>query len=226
MKESPTMILLLKSRLALGALGAGGAALALVLSLGHVSAQSAPTATATPKGATATANRQSALDGFLANVAGKLNVSVDQLKSAISGAEKDGVNARVSSGQLTQAQADKLIQRIDQGGPALLPRILAARRAVPAIAEHVVAVVATQTGLTPQQVRDQVRGGKSLAQIGQEHGKTVPQLEAAITADFKTRLDQAVAKGTITADQESNLLSRATSGLDKVLNHQPKPKAP
>jgi len=224
----------MKSKLALGAAGAVGAgAVALVLTLGHAAAQTAPTpvatATATPKGATASAtakaDRQNLLNGFLADLAGKLNVSVDQLKSAISGAEKDTINARVAGGQLTQDQADKLIDRIDKNGP-VLPGLLARRgQAIRSIGEHVVSVVAAQTGLTPQQVREQVRGGKSLAQIGQEHGKSVAQLEVAITADFKQRLDQAVAGGKLTADQEKNLLDRATNGLDRLLNHQPKPKA-
>jgi len=37
--------------------------------------------------------------------------------------------------------------------------------------------------------------------------------------------DRAVAGGKLTADQEKTLLDRATNGLDKLLNHQPKPKA-
>src|SRR5436190_17428145 len=81
---------LLKSNVALGAAGAVGAgAVALALTLGHAAAQTAPTpaatATATPKGATANAtakaDRQNLLNGFLADLAGKLNVSVAQLKS-------------------------------------------------------------------------------------------------------------------------------------------------
>lgn len=125
------MFSLTKSRVAAGAVGIAGAGLALVLTLGHAGAQTPPAASATPTAKAspspaAKSQRVKPTDTFLADLAGKLNVSVDQLKSAITGAEKDTVNAEVTNGKLTQDQANKIIARIDKGGPATLPRILAA----------------------------------------------------------------------------------------------------
>jgi len=52
---------------------------------------------------------------FLNDVAKRLHVTPAQLTSALEGSELDQLNAAVASGKLTQAQADALKQRIQQG---------------------------------------------------------------------------------------------------------------
>ena len=52
---------------------------------------------------------------FLNDVAKRLHVTPAQLTSALEGAEMDQLNAAVASGKLTQAQANALKQRIQQG---------------------------------------------------------------------------------------------------------------
>jgi hypothetical protein len=88
------------------------------------------------------------------------------------------------------------------------------------VGEHVLGVVAAQTGLTAKQVAAQLRAGRSLNQIAQDKGVSEDQLKAAITADVKQRLDADVAAGTVRADQEEKLLAAATKDLDKLLRHQ------
>ena len=237
-----------KTKLVGGVLGlAAAGAVSLGVAHHQVAAQTttatpspsvAAKATATPNAAASGAKgaKGEAAQGFLSRLAAQLHVSTDQLKSAIVAAEKEAVQARVASGALTQAQADKLLAEIDKGGPAVLPRLLAAHhdrkgaggargagaRGGREIGEHVLAVVAKQTGLTPKQVMEELRGGRSLAQIGQEKGISQAQLAAAITADVKQRLDAEVAAGKITADQERKLLGEATKHLDTLLTRQPK----
>src|SRR3954470_5561142 len=57
---------------------------------------------------------------FLDDLAGRLNVTPDQLNAAIKGAAGDQVDAAVKAGRLSQAQADQLKQRIQQGNGAPL----------------------------------------------------------------------------------------------------------
>jgi len=73
-------------------------------------------------------------------------------------------------------------------------------------------------GLTDVQLLNELRGGQSLAQVAKEKGKTAAGLEHAMTADFKARLDKAIAAGRITKAQEQTILNRFQSRLDRRVN--------
>jgi hypothetical protein len=83
------------------------------------------------------------------------------------------------------------------------------------------AAAAKYLGLTKAQLVNQLRSGKSLAQIAKAQGKTTSGLEQAMTAEVKTRLDKAVANKRITAAQEQKLLKALTAGIDAAVNNAP-----
>ena len=60
-----------------------------------------------------------ARQAFLNDVAKRLHVSPQELSSALNGALRDQIQAAVQNGQLTQAQANALEQRLKQKGTAL-----------------------------------------------------------------------------------------------------------
>jgi hypothetical protein len=78
-------------------------------------------------------------------------------------------------------------------------------------------------GLTAPQLLHQLKSGKSLAQVATARGKSVSGLKAAITAQIRSRLDQAVARGVIIPAREQQILSDLSSRLDDLINrvHQP-----
>jgi polyhydroxyalkanoate synthesis regulator phasin len=75
------------------------------------------------------------------------------------------------------------------------------------------AAIADYLGLTQDELRAQLESGKTLAQIASAQGKPVSGLE-----DAKTHLDQAVADGKLTSDQEQTMLAELKSHLDDVVN--------
>jgi hypothetical protein len=237
-----------------GAAGAAGAAavagvLAFHLLAPPTAAAQGVTPTATPApGAAATATaraaaRQASVDQFLDDVAKRLNTTRDNLRTAVAGAEKDSIQQRVQSGQLTQDQANRLTQRIDQSGP-FWPGAGFARGAGGAGAgarrpgpfrqpgqpgqpgqrgggpDSVLNTVAATTGYTVQEVRDQLRQGKSLVDVGASKGKSEDDLKTAIQTSIRQRLDAQVKAGTITQDQSNRLYDRATAGLDRLLTRK------
>ena len=179
---------------------------------------------------------------YLEDVAKRLNVTPAQLNSALNGAALDQLNAAVKAGKLTQAQANALKQRIQQGAPGGGPFIgplglggiggpggpggpshgpfgFGLGRAVffgpnaPAVA------VAKYLGLTEAQLLKQLQSGKSLADIAKAQGKTTSGLEQAITAAAKTRLDKAVANKRLTAAQEQKILSALSARMNDLVNN-------
>ena len=206
----------------IGGTAAGAAALAAALAFQPAAAQ-----TATPTPAT-TQQTPAPAESFLNRVAGKLGVTPERLRTAIVDAAKDAINARVASGALTREQADRLILRLEQRGPGLLERLgdwrrraeAKARRQALAPMRAVVEVVASTSGQTADQVREQLRAGKSLAEIGAAAGKTQAQLRDAVLAAARQRADQAVADGTLTRQQADRLLERLSSSVDRILTHK------
>ena len=97
------MELTLKRRIAGGAAG-----LALVAGAGGA----AFAASSGSSGAGAGSGR----DALLNDVAGRLNVSPEKLKAAISGAVSDRLDADVAAGRLTRAEADRLKKEADEHG--------------------------------------------------------------------------------------------------------------
>lgn len=177
---------------------------------------------------------------FLNDVAKRLHVTPQQLSQALNGATLDQLQAAVKAGRLTQAQADKLAQRLKRSGAApaipfgfgfgfgLGPRFIhppgpgfrsgpggfggrfGAPLELPAAASYL--------GLTNAQLFQQLASGKSLAQIATSKGKTASGLEQAMTNAIKTRLDRLVANKMITAAQEKTILSRISARLATVIN--------
>ena len=153
---------------------------------------------------------------FINDVANRLHVSPDQLQAALKAAMLDRIDQAVKDGRLTQAQANAIEQRIEQGK---LPLRFGARRAGHALRRVELRAAEQDLGLTRADLIAQLRGGKSLAQVAQAQGKTTAGLEAAMTAALKARLDKAVSAGRITQAQEQTLLSHFQKRLDRRVNH-------
>ena len=158
---------------------------------------------------------------FIDDVAHRLNVSPARLKSALKSALIDRINAAVKEGRLTQARANAIEQRINQGEVPLSfgqhhgfghGGLFLGHRHGP------LSAAATYLGVTEPQLMQQLANGKSLAQVAQSKGKTTAGLEQAMTAAFTARLDKAVSAGRINKQQEQTILGRFHSRLGSVVN--------
>jgi hypothetical protein len=179
------------------------------------------------------------------DAAGTLGVDPSKLSSALKKALENQVDAQVTAGKLTQAQADAIKKRIEDGtqpifgggGPGVGhgfggpggksgPRGHGGpgfRRGGPGGFGGFglmagIQDVTTYLGLTPQALTTQLRSGKTLAEIATAQGKTVDGLKAAITTAVTTRLDAAVTAGKLTKDQETKALAALTAKLDDFVN--------
>ena len=180
---------------------------------------------------------------FLNDVAKRLGVTPQQLTAALDGATQDQLQAAVKSGRLTQAQADALAQGLKQNGaaPALPfgfgfgphfarpavpggpagPRGFGGRFIIPPFGGFGdMPAAASYLGLTETQLFQQLKSGKSLAQIATAKGKTASGLEQAMTKAMKTRLDRLVANRMLTSTQEQKILSRVSAIVSTIVNQK------
>ena len=87
-----------------------------------------------------------------------------------------------------------------------------------AIRRGILRVAADYLGLTPRELVQQLRSGKSLAEIATAQGKSVDGLKTAILDAVQARLDKGVASNRITSAQEQTFLDRVKTRLDTLVN--------
>jgi polyhydroxyalkanoate synthesis regulator phasin len=137
------------------------------------------------------------------DAATQLGVSPGALSSALKTALKHRVDAAVAAGRLTKEQGDALKARIDAGS---VPFLYGGFHHGPLGHFLELDAAASYLGLTETQLRDQLGGGKTLAQIAKDRNKSVGGLVDAMTAEAKTQVDDAVAAGRLTRAQADQVL--------------------
>jgi hypothetical protein len=157
----------------------------------------------------------------LAQIASAQGKSVAGLEDVIVSDAKTHLDEAVTNGKLTAAQEQTMLAELKSHVDDMVnatggPRGPGMRIGIgPAFGD----AAATYLGLTQDELRTQLEGGKTLAQVATAEGKSVAGLKAAILAGAKQDLDQAVAAGKLTAAQEQEMLSRLQEHVDDIVNN-------
>jgi AraC-like DNA-binding protein len=187
---------------------------------------------------------------FLNDVAKRLNVSPEELKSAFRGALADRLAADVKAGRITQAEADRIKKEAAEhggfpfppppgppgpgarfgppgpGGPGGPPPFGPPPHGPHGPVGAGLDAAAKYLGLTDLQLRRRLMSGKSLAQVAAEQKKPVDGLKSAIEAGLKKKLDQAVAGKGLTQAEEDRILTDLHGRLDDIVNRKPGDRPP
>jgi len=168
---------------------------------------------------------------FLDKLAAALNIDRPALDGAITSAGNSTVDEALAQGTLTQAQADALKARIQAGDAGALwgghggrgghghgPRVEGLREAT-------FNAAAQTLGITADELRSQLAGGQTIAQLAAANNTTEEAVTNAALAAAKTQLDQAVAAGTLTqaqADAKYAELQQSGAGILRFGGHGPR----
>lgn len=158
---------------------------------------------------------------FLERVAAKLGIDAGTLRNAVKTTADEDIDARVQSGELTQAQADQLRQQVESApddafvGPGFgrHGRGMGTGMGVDDQA------LAGFLGMTADQLRTELQAsGATLASVAEAHGKSRDALKSFLTDQFKARLDQEVADGRHTQAEADARLAQFTANLDQFID--------
>jgi uncharacterized protein YidB (DUF937 family) len=165
---------------------------------------------------------------YITQLATNLGTDVATLKSAISKTNTDALNKAVAAGTITQAQADKISAALQggnsfffgAGGPKTPGNPSGPGRGTPFFSgiADVEGSVGTFLGITPAQLKTELQGGKSLADVATAHGKTRDDLKAFLTTQATAQIDKAVSAGTLTQTQADQITSALSSHLDQIID--------
>jgi predicted XRE-type DNA-binding protein len=161
--------------------------------------------------------------------------TVEAVKTAAKTTITERVAQMVSNGRLSQTQADELLNNLDTsldtaingglpegftnrrggrgGNNNRVTMLLDARTSAVLIRE-----TATLTGLTQRDILQEVRNGKTLAQIATEKNVEASAIVTAAVADITTQVNQWVTSGRLTQAQADEYLAGLEAKLTEQMN--------
>jgi hypothetical protein len=202
---------------------AGGALLFLLLATavgGTIVMAQGPTPSPTSPGSgptTTPSGPRTLADLYWQVLAQKLGLTVDKLQQTVTDARKEAITQGVKQGLLTQAQADRLLQQLQNSGPGTVFDNFGRGRGANSLANVYASIrsagddaAAKALGMSTSDLTTALRGGKTLLDLAGEKNVDVSKLRTAIADAEKAALDQAVKDGKITQAQADSLKTNLT----------------
>ena len=167
----------------------------------------------------------------LDDAAKRLDVTPDKLRDALVAAQDAQLDEAVKAGKLTREQADEIKAMRKKsgsvfGGPLGGPRFRGGPHLFGGRELHggpglrgprggMISDLAKALGLSTEKLFEQLRSGKSIADVAKAQGKPLDDVRASVKAATKARLDKAVSNEDLTQKQADRMLER----LDAMLKN-------
>ncbi len=159
---------------------------------------------------------------FLARVAEKLGVETSVLQEAVRAAGLDALDEAVAAGKVGEERAAKIRERIENGegfGLGALRKFREHRQErIEKVRGAIVESAASAIGVTADELRAQLKAGRSIADVAAAESVSIDDVKAAMTADASARATEAVAAGKIDQARADALLAKFAERLDDVVN--------
>jgi len=210
------MVLLVVAGLALA-----GAAIGIVAAQDN--GTSTPDATEDAAPADIPADRQAAVDGYLAKLAENLGVAVDDLTGALKQTALDIVDEKVADGTLTEEQGADIRARIESGEGYLFGPFGRGFHHGVGVGIGIGAKLddlAEFLGVDIADIHDGLQNGQTLAEIAEANGKSADELSAFLLSNLEEKLNDAVANNRITQERADEILANAPDKIDELINHE------
>ena len=161
---------------------------------------------------------QARCETFQQRFAQNLGITAQKLQDTRKQTALQLIDERLATGTITAEQAQQAKDKVN-GGTGACERVGQHAAAIKAKAGKVeLQAVAKRLGITEQELVQEVRGGKSLAQVAQGHNVTREQLKATMHDAFKGELDRAVAANTLTQERATAALVKFDANLDTIID--------
>ncbi len=151
-------------------------------------------------------------------IAQSKNVSITDLNQVALDAAKSALAEQVKSGAITQQQADSLLSRMTTPllnfgrgrgfGPGKMGGSFGNMMGPNGAHQQVFAAIAQKLGMTTDELTKALQSGQTITQLAQSKGVALTDLQKVATAAMKVELDALVKQGTLTQQQEDQMLSQ------------------
>jgi hypothetical protein len=128
----------------------------------------------------------------------------------------DALASLVSDGTLTQAQADAVTARLSDTATTLRGQ---RRTAVATRRQDLVSTAATALGMSADDLKAELRSGKTVAQVADEQHVELQKVTDALTAEIDTAIDHAASNGTIEPARAATMKGKVATRVQTFLEH-------
>ncbi len=143
---------------------------------------------------------------------------LDELKDALYDAQKERTDTLVDEGKLTEEQAEEMLEKcqtmLDEGKFGMAGAGRPYGQSGPGINEERQEVILDILGMTADELKEQMKEGKTLAEIAEEEGVS-DELKDALYDAQKERTDTLVDEGKLTEEQAEEMLEKCQTMLDE-----------
>lgn len=148
---------------------------------------------------------------FLDRLAAALGIDRARLDAAAKQAGNEVIDQALKDGAVTQAQADRMRQRVAQGAWPMHPGFLGRRghgllHGGRGMGGPELDAAATALGMTRADLVTELQNGKTIGQVADARGVDRQQVRDAIVAAHRAELDAAVKNGALTQQQADLML--------------------
>jgi len=174
-------------------------------------------------------DNKKAEQAVLADAAKRLDVTPDKLRDALAAAQDAQLDQAVKDKLLTQEQADAIKAKRKASGSVLggplggprfhgKPHLFGGRghHGARAVKHDLLGAVAEALGTTRAKLFEQLRAGKSIADVAKAQRKSLDSVRSAVKAATKTRLDKAVKDGDMTRKQADKIAEHLDKGVEDI----------
>ena len=152
------------------------------------------------------------------DAAKQLGVTPAKLRAALEQAVENRIDQAVKDGRLTAEQAEAMKQRLESGDFPLFGGPMFGGKGLHHHLHVGIEAAASYLGVTEAELRQQLRDGKTLAEVAKAEGKSVDGLVDAIVAAEKKELDEAVAAGKLTKAQRDAIVAKLEQATTAIVN--------
>jgi polyhydroxyalkanoate synthesis regulator phasin len=152
-------------------------------------------------------------------VADVLGITVDEYNSAVETAREQVLGEAVTEGLLTQDQADRMRERVEEGfGPGMGGMFHGGpRRGMFGPGNSFISVAADELGMTVPDLVSELQDGKTIAEVAADKEVDPQVIVDAFVAQHTEWLNQAVADGRITQEQADQMLQQMSEEIQEHL---------
>jgi hypothetical protein len=209
---------------------AGGLLATTLAVTGGIAIVGAQTATPTPAANTAAKMAgTSACTDITNRLATNLGIDVGKLQTAEKATINQTIDARLAANKITPQQAQAAHDKVNASADVCTLKIgakgAAGKHAKGALRKDELQAAAKEFNITEQQLTQDLKGGKSLADEAAAHNVKTDDLKATLRATLKADLDKAVAAKTIDQAKEDKALAAFDAHADTLINRHAGQKA-
>ncbi|WP_088225246.1 hypothetical protein [Desulfosporosinus sp. FKB] len=157
----------------------------------------------------------------LAQIASEKGISTETLTQKLQSALNDRLDKAVASGKMTTEKASQIKSKEDSEIAAKINKPWTDKKDKCDFHKGIGQSIQTIFGMTSDQLKEQLKNGKTLAQIAADRGISKSDLTAKLVSAMASNIDLAVKYNKLTSEKAAKIKANLPQRIDTLINKTP-----